>query len=85
MEEMEEIKMQELLDEVSVINAKYQKKAMQTGDDFNVFSFLKLQTDEVRIHSRFIAGLLNPKGMHHNKTKFLSLFLNKLFIFKISS
>lgn len=75
---MNEIGIQSLLDEISKINAEYKQTASETGDDFNVFSFLKLQTDEVRVHSRFIAGLLNPKGMHHNKGTFLRLFLNQL-------
>ena len=34
------------------------------GDYFNVFNTIGLWSEEVRLHSKFIAELLNPKGSH---------------------
>ncbi|MBX0332941.1 PD-(D/E)XK nuclease family protein [Pontibacter sp. HSC-14F20] len=68
--------MQNLLDNVGAIHHKYQKLEKQEG--FNIFSVLRSHSDEVRVHSRFIAELLNPKGSHGQGTLFLNLFLNEL-------
>lgn len=48
------------------------------GSRFNIFSILNLSSNEVRLHSNFIAVLLNPKGTHTYKTEFLEIFINKL-------
>ncbi len=67
-----------LLQRVSVINENYKKIAEITGENFNIFKVLNLQTDEVRLHSAFIAELLNPKGSHGQKDVFLKLFIEEL-------
>ncbi|RYE59132.1 MAG: hypothetical protein EOP48_01870, partial [Sphingobacteriales bacterium] len=46
-----------------------------SGENFNIISLLNLEYDEARLHSRFIAGLLNPCGKHGKKALFLQLFL----------
>ena len=48
------------------------------GEFFNVFNTIGLRTEEVRLHSAFIAELLNPKGSHGLSNKFLQAFLVKL-------
>lgn len=52
------------------------------GENFNVFNVLKLETDEVRLHSRYLADLLNPHGSHGYRDEFLKTFLQ--FIGEIS-
>lgn len=72
-----------LLNLISKITAKYIAKTNYTGENFNIFSILKLTGDEVRLHSRFIGELLNPSGTHNKGSKFLELFLNEINLLNI--
>lgn len=45
------------------------------GECFNVFSVLGLQANEARLHSAFLAELLNPSGSHGMGRAFLDEFL----------
>lgn len=65
-----------LLDQVNAINTRYRKINALTGENFNVFRILKLDSSEVRMHSAFIAELLNPHGSHGQKDTFLKLFIS---------
>jgi len=47
----------------------------EKGEFFNVFNTIGLRTEEVRLHSAFIAELLNPKGSHGLSYHFLQAFL----------
>jgi hypothetical protein len=67
-----------LLGLVSNITTKYAAKTHYTGENFNIFSILKLTGDEVRLHSRFIGELLNPSGAHGQGSKFLELFISEI-------
>lgn len=74
-------KLNQLLQDVSkiVVEEKtLQEEKRKRGDNFNVFSVLGLQTSEVRLHSAFIAELLNPDGGHGLGDKFMKAFLNVL-------
>ena len=51
------------------------KKEKEEGKCFNVFSALNMCSDEVRLHSRLLATLLNPKANHSLGNEFLKLFL----------
>ena len=51
------------------------KKEKEEGKRFNVFSALNMCSDEVRLHSRLLATLLNPKASHGLGNEFLKLFL----------
>ena len=51
------------------------KKEKEEGKSFNVFSALDICSDEVRLHSRLLATLLNPKASHGLGNEFLKLFL----------
>ena len=62
---------------VRELNDKYKKLAVDTGEGFNIFSILDIETDEVK-HSRFLAFLLNPKKSHGQGDIFLNLFLKRI-------
>lgn len=51
------------------------KKEKEEGKSFNVFSALDICSDEVRLHSRLLATLLNPKASHGLGNEFLKSFL----------
>ncbi|ELL0596563.1 PD-(D/E)XK nuclease family protein [Vibrio vulnificus] len=67
-----------LLKKISLINLKYEKLQEINESDFNVFSILRKENDEVALHSRFIGELLNPKGTHNQASTFLHLFISSL-------
>lgn len=48
------------------------------GENFNVFSVLALSRNETRLHSAFIAELLNPNGSHGLCNTFLENFITHL-------
>lgn len=48
------------------------------GDFFNVFNTIGLWSEEVRLHSAFIAELLNPQGSHGLNHRFLQAFIEEL-------
>ena len=73
-----EARLESILDEVRVLKAKYDERAEVTGENFNVFSILDRESDEVKTHSAIIAELLNPQGSHSQGPLFLKLFLEKL-------
>lgn len=68
----------DLLKHISLINLKYEKLQETKGNDFNIFSILRKENDEVALHSRFIGELLNPDGTHSKGFVFLRLFLQQL-------
>ena len=68
--------LQILLDRAGVIKERYQQVNMD--NEFNIFSILRKEHDEVGLHSRFICELLNPKGVHYQEDKFLKMFLDHI-------
>lgn len=74
-------KLRTLLRPISVIvkqDAQHREEQRLRGELFNVFKILKLDTNETRTHSAFIAELLNPKGDHGVGDKFLRSFVNTI-------
>lgn len=67
-----------LLQNVAIIQKKYDDIAKITGENFNIFSVLKMDSKEVRMHSAFIGELLNPKGSHGLEDKPLKFFIELL-------
>lgn len=67
-----------LLENVHIIQNKYDDIAEITGEKFNIFSVLNLTSNEVRTHSAFIGELLNVKGSHGLKDIPLKLFIKIL-------
>lgn len=61
--------------EVSKLVDHSKEIARLKGENFNVFSILKMETSENATHSAFIAELLNPNGSHLKGSVFLELFL----------
>ena len=70
--------MQKLLDEIYSIVERDQaerEELERAGGYFNIFDILGFGTEEVRLHSAFLAELMNPYGSHGMKDRFLKLFL----------
>lgn len=66
------------LDSIAIIKWKYEKVLQQAQQDFNIFSILRNESDEVYLHSQFLAELLNPKGSHNQGNILLGLFLQQI-------
>lgn len=66
-----------LKDVANIIEEQHQLDFLQKTK-FNIFEILKLQTNEVRTHSAFLAELLDPKGSHLMGHVFLEAFLSEL-------
>jgi len=67
---------------------KEQEKQKQRGlNNYNILTTVLKEHDEVRLHSRMIASLLDPSGEHYQSTLFLDKFLEVLNVsnFKIDS
>lgn len=75
---MDERQVIQLLKQVSTIDDAYKIVKQNTGEDFNVFSILGMETAEVKTHSKFIAELLNPQGSHLQGEVFLKIFIEYL-------
>jgi hypothetical protein len=73
---MEDI--QNILSQISAIVKGYNRIRATSSDNYNIFKILNLQTDEVSLHSLFLAELLNPKGSHKKGTVFLKEFLKTI-------
>lgn len=67
-----------LLKNVSVISKKYDDIAKITGEKFNIFSIMSMETNERYTHSAIIGELLNPKGSHGQGSIFLKLFFDEI-------
>ncbi|KUG09118.1 PD-(D/E)XK nuclease family protein [Solirubrum puertoriconensis] len=64
-----------LLNQVSALARTQRKVNLLSGENFNVFRILKLESNEVRTHSAFLGELLNPAGSHGLGDAFLRLFI----------
>lgn len=76
---MEQIR--QLLNEIqrlTVKNEALRKEKLAKGETFNLFSELGMSTDEVHLHSAFLAMLLNPRSNHGQQDKFLIPFVKML-------
>ena len=65
-----------LLNRTATTSKHYSRISEITGDNYNIFKILKVDTSEVRLHSAFLANLLNRKGSHGQGSVFLSLFID---------
>ena len=61
---------------ITDIDDKVQEERRKRGDLFNVFNVIGLRKEEVRLHSAFLAELLNPAGSHGLQDVFLKEFIN---------
>jgi hypothetical protein len=69
--------LQNLLNQVSIITKKNAEFLDATGSRFNMFRITGVNHYE-NTHSSILAELLNPKGTHGLKSKFLQLFVDQL-------
>lgn len=76
--------LKQLLGQVSTIDNAYKIVKQNTGEDFNLFQILGMETAEVKTHSKFLAELLNPKGSHMQGVTFLQLFIDYLNQLKVT-
>lgn len=60
------------------LNSKYQEIKKIRGENFNIFSILRLERNEFKTHSNFIFELLNHQGSHNQGNLFLKLFLEQV-------
>ncbi|MDH6306290.1 hypothetical protein M2459_002653 [Parabacteroides sp. PF5-5] len=70
---------QSFLSRMAVIEYKY-RMLDENKEQFNIFSALHKENDEVRLYSRFISVLLSPESRHKKNDVFLKLFLHTLSI-----
>ena len=68
-----------LLNDVS--NLKHQDERIRKikGEDFNLFSIMRMETNENNTHSNIIGELLDPRGSHHMGDVFLDSFLRMIY------
>lgn len=59
------------------LDNKQKEEARKRGENYNIFSVLKMETAERETHSAFLASLLNPDGDHGMKDAFLASFIAK--------
>lgn len=57
---------------------RYLTSEQESGKYFNIFSIIDATRDEVKVHSAFLAELLNPLGSHGYKATFLRLFVSQM-------
>lgn len=70
-----------ILNQVRIVSQKIKeqrKEKFERGENYNIFNDLGFMSDEVQLHSMFLANLLNPKGSHGQRGKFLEAFLKML-------
>jgi len=66
------------IESINSIFNKYRQLVKQSGENYNIFKVLNVESNEVRLHSAFLADLLNPKGSHGFDSLFLRLFVTEL-------
>lgn len=70
-----------ILNQVRIVSRKIKEQRIEKferGENYNIFNDLGFMSDEVHLHSMFLANLLNPKGSHGQRGKFLEAFLKML-------
>jgi hypothetical protein len=65
----------ELLTSINKLISAQKKNSSASSERFNIFQVLNITTDEVRLHSKFLAELLDPNGTHDKGSVFLYRFL----------
>ena len=56
------------------LSLRDQRLRAQFAPDFNIFRMLHIEQNEVKLHSRFLAELINPNGSHGQGDLFLLKF-----------
>lgn len=66
-----------LLRDINIVRKKFEERE-KSEDNFNMFTILRKESDEVYLHSRFLSALLDPNGPHRLGTIFLNSFLDRI-------
>ncbi len=75
---MENIKnIKYLLRDINIVRKKFEERE-KNEDNFNMFTILRKESDEVYLHSKFLSALLDPNGPHRLGTIFLNSFLDRI-------
>lgn len=75
---MEDIKnIKYLLRDINIVRKKFEERE-KNEDNFNMFTILRKESDEVYLHSRFLSALLDPNGPHKLGTIFVKSFLDRI-------
>ena len=64
----------QLLDHVTALLKLKKEYPPNPGENFNIFSVLGMETDEVNTHCRLLYELLSPNGSHGMNDQFLLAF-----------
>jgi len=75
---MNEERLKILIEKIKLIRFKYEHVLSGADSRFNLFSILRDDGDEVKLHSAFLGELLNPKGTHGMEDLYLQKFLDSL-------
>ena len=70
--------MTDLFEKLSIYHLAQQEMEKVQVNGFNIFSILRKPGEEVALHSRFLAELLNPKGSHGKGDVFQKLFIEQV-------
>lgn len=70
-------KINNLLQQVSIIQKKYDELAEYSGEYYNVFDILGVRSDELS-HSAILVNLMDARGKHGQKDTFLKLFIEQI-------
>lgn len=68
----------DMLSLTAIVKSKQEEDERHNGTNFNIFKIMKMETDEVFLHSALIAELLNSNGTHNKGSQFLRLFLERM-------
>ena len=75
MDSKEVTKIDDFIEVFQDFKQKQQNQKLRGLNNFNLFTTLLKQSDEVKLHSRFLHFLLKPHGEHCQDELFLDLFL----------
>lgn len=70
-------RLENLLNQVTIIQKKYDDLAEYSGEHYNMFDILGVRNSELS-HSAILTNLLDAKGRHGQKDVFLRLFLEQI-------
>jgi len=68
----------DLFEQVKKFKEEQEKQKHRGLNNYNILTIVLKEHDEVRLHSRMIASLLDPLGEHYQSTLFLDKFLEVL-------
>ena len=77
-EQSDDLDWQSFFQEYQVFAKKRDAQKARGINDYSLLASLLSVNDEVRLHSRFLYSILNPRGNHYQGALFLELFLKEI-------